>query len=293
MAETVLVTGGTGFVAGWCIVELLKRGYAVRATVRSLGKESAIREAVATQVEIGDRLSFHVADLTSDTGWGAAVGGCDYVLHVASPLGGSGKEDLESLLAPARDGALRVLKAAIDAGVKRVVVTSSTAAASPDLRGPDSLSDETQWTDVKGRGMTAYRASKALAEKAAWDFMRQSGSKTELTTVLPTAIFGPLLMADTLGSVQVISRLLDGRMSRAPDVGFSIADVRDVAIAHILAMTPPEAAGERFIATGNYMRLIEIAHVLREELGPKADKAPTLMMRDWLLRLAAVSPRAC
>jgi len=200
MAETVLVTGGTGFIGGWCIVELLKRGYTVRTTVRSLAREEAARLALSCTVNAGDRLSFFVADLTSDEGWEAAVAGCDYVLHVASPLGTDAPKDPNVLILPARDGALRILRAATQARVKRVVLTSSTAAASPQLHSADSLNDETVWTDPDDKNINAYRQSKVLAERAAWNFMSSRGGETTFTAILPSAVLGPVLSTENLGS---------------------------------------------------------------------------------------------
>lgn len=283
MAETVLVTGGTGYIAGWTIVELLKRGYSVRTTVRNLSKEASVRAAVATEVDAGDRLSFAVADLTSDAGWDEAVTGCTYVLHVASPLGGKETGDL---IAPARDGALRALAASVKAGVKRVVLTSSVAASSPRLSGPDSVNDESVWTDPADKPTHPYRISKTLAERAAWEFMK--GKQTELVTILPSAVFGPVLTAEGLGSVQVISRLMTGKMPGIPNLGFTVVDVRDVAAAHILAMTSDKAAGERFITAAGWMWMADLAAVLKAGLGAKAAKVPTRRAPNALLRIAAL-----
>ena len=291
MAETVLVTGGSGFVASWCIVDLLKRGCSVRTTVRSLGKEPAVRAAIGAIVDPGDRLAFFVADLTSDTGWDAAVAGCDYVLHVASPLGGAGSRDPNSLIVPVREGALRVLRAATKAGVKRVVMTSSVAASSTSLSGGDSVSDETVWTDPNDKNLDTYRLSKTLAERAAWDFMKGQGSPTTLVTILPGAILGPVLSPEGLGSVQIVQRMLNGKMPGTPRVGFSIVDVRDVADMHIRAMTTPAAAGQRFIAAGDFMWLAEIARTLKEKLGERAAKVPTRGLPDFVLRLLSLFDR--
>jgi dihydroflavonol-4-reductase len=202
MTETVLVTGGTGFVAGWCIVELLQRGYLVRTTVRSLSKEPAVRAAVASGAGSSDRLTFFAADLIKEQGWDTALAGCDYVLHVASPLGGDVSWDPNALIAPAREGTLRVLRAATKAGVKRVVMTSAAAAARPP-HGSDSVSDETVWADPTDRQFDAYRRSKILAERAAWDFMAGHTGSTALTTILPGAVFGPVLTKENPGSVQI------------------------------------------------------------------------------------------
>ncbi|BCB88226.1 NAD-dependent epimerase/dehydratase family protein [Phytohabitans suffuscus] len=281
MTETVLVTGGTGFVAGWCVAELLDRGYAVRATIRDRAREDAVREAAGGR----EGLSFAVADLTRHEDWDAAVAGCDYVLHVASPLGGDGHGTDETLVGPARDGALRVLHAATRAGVKRVVMTSSTAAATPsDGR---AVSDETVWTDPTDRALTPYRRSKLLAERAAWDYMATRSGGTTLTTILPVAVFGPVLSTGNAGSVDVVGRLLAGRPPLLPRFGFTVVDVRDLADLHIRAMTAPEAAGERLVAGGDFMWLADIARTLREHLGDRAAKVPTRGVPDAAVRLLA------
>ncbi|WP_405926902.1 NAD-dependent epimerase/dehydratase family protein [Streptomyces sp. NBC_00035] len=287
MTGTVLVTGGTGFVAGWCIVELLRQGYEVRTTVRSTSRREAVLAAVSTEVDPADRLSFAVADLTSDEGWAAAVAGCGHVLHVASPLGADAPKDPDALVVPARDGALRVLRAATDAGVRRVVMTSACAAATPPLAGPDTISDETRWTDTADPTLTAYRKSKAVAEQAAWQYMRDHGGPTALATVLPGAVFGPLLDAANRGSVQVIERLLRGQPPGTPRIGFEVVDVRDLADIHVRAMTSPAAAGERFIAAGEFLWMAEIAQELRAALGDAAGKVPTRKLPGFAMRLLA------
>jgi dihydroflavonol-4-reductase len=292
MNETVLVTGGTGFVAGWCIVELLRRGYTVRTTVRSLAKEEALRKSISDTVDPADRLTVVAADLTSDDGWDAAVAGCDYVLHVASPLGGDSPKDPDELIVPARDGTLRVLKAATKAEVKRVVMTSSCAAAAPPIgsRSGDVF-DETMWTDLDDRKLNAYRKSKVIAERAAWQFMADHKGPTTFATVLPGAVFGPVLTTDNLGSVQVIGRLLQGRMPGVPRLGFSVVDVRDLADLHLRAMTMPEAAGQRFIATSEFMWLADAAKEIRAKLGTPAGKVPTRGVPDLAIRaIALVDP---
>ncbi|MGO1076985.1 SDR family oxidoreductase [Inquilinus sp. CA228] len=284
MTETVLVTGGTGFVAGWCIVELLNRGYAVRTTIRSPAKELAARAAVARGGASDDGLSFAIADLTAEDGWDAAMAGCDYVLHVASPLGGPDPADRNAYVGPARDGTLRVLRAAVAAGVRRVVMTSAAATARPPLSS-DTVSDETMWADPDDPQFDAYRVSKILAERAAWDFMRQEGGTTEFATVLPGAVFGPILAAETLGSVRIIEGLTQGRPPVIPPLGFWVVDVRDLADAHIRAMTTPEAAGERFIAAGEFLWMADIARALRSGLGARGRKVPTRTLPAFILQL--------
>jgi nucleoside-diphosphate-sugar epimerase len=206
------------------------------------------------------------------------------VLHVASPLGDGNPKNPDDLIIPARDGAVRVLRAATVAGVKRVVLTSACAAASPSLYTEDSVTDETLWTDPDDPRLTTYRKSKTLAEKAAWDFMASYEGPTTLTTILPGAVFGPVLTPADGGSVQVIGRLLDGRMPGTPRLGFEIVDVRDLADVHIRAMTADAAGGQRFIAVGEFLWMSEIATTLRSNLGESARKVPTRKLPDLALK---------
>jgi dihydroflavonol-4-reductase len=287
MTETVLVTGGTGFVATWCIVELLRRGSVVRATLRDMSKAQAARTTIASAGVPVERLSFLSADLTSDKGWDAAMMGCDYVLHVASPLGRDAPRDRDALVEPARDGTLRVLRAATKAGVRRVVMTSAAVAARPP-RDADIVSDEKVWADPDDPRFDAYRRSKILAERAAWDFMAENGGSTEFTTILPGAVFGPVLATENLGSVQLIQRLLDGRPPGIPRIGLWVVDVRDLADLHIRAMMAPAAAGERFLAVGDFMWMGDIANALRVQLGERAAGVPTRRMPNAVVRFMAL-----
>ena len=291
-ALTVLVTGGSGFIGSWCVVELLRRGYAVRTTVRDLSREATARAAIATLGHAEERLSFFAANLTSDAGWDEAVGGCDYVLHVASPLGVAEPKDPNTLIVPARDGALRVIGAAIKAGVKRVVMTSSVAATSPPSTAKgDSLSDETVWSDGDDPAIGAYARSKTVAEHAAWDLIASSGRDTTLATVNPALVLGPVLSGDYSESVQVVERLMSGKVPGIPRLGFNLVDVRDVADLHIRCMTAPEAAGQRFIAANEFAWMADVATILRTNLGAQASKVPTRSAPDILLRLVGLFDR--
>lgn len=287
MSETVLVTGGTGYVASWCIAELLERGYAVRTTIRNLTKESAVRAAASHDHDPGDRLRCVVADLTADTGWDVAMDGIDYVLHVAQPLGADAGQDPESLIMPARDGMDRVLRAARDAGVKRVVATSAANAASPSSYAEEGVSDESVWTDPDDPTLIPYRRAKTIGEQTAWAFMANDDSPMTLATILPGAVFGPIRSTSTVGSVGVIARMLNGKMPGAPRIGLEIVDVRDLADLHIRAMTDGAAAGQRFLATGEFMWMRDMAKILKDHFGEQAAKVSTRQLPDPIVQFMA------
>jgi dihydroflavonol-4-reductase len=297
--ETVLVTGGSGFIGSWCVIRLLQKGYRVRTTVRSLARESAVRAAIGKEVDAEDRLSFHAAELTADAGWNAAAAGCDYMLHIASPVVIAEPTNPDDVVIPARDGTRRAVSAALAAGVKRVVLTSSVAAATPRGGGRVSLTDETIWTDLDEPGVSAYSRSKTVAERAAWELVRTSNGATTLATVNPSVVLGPVLSRDYSPSVELVERLLSGKVPGLPRLGFSIVDVRDVADLHIAAMIAPQAAGERFIAAGDFAWMTDVAALLRARLGSAARKVPTRKVPDFVVRfaalfdksLAAVTPR--
>ena len=281
--KTVLVTGGSGFLGSWCTIELLRRGYRVRATVRDLSREPQVRAAVASAVDAGDRLSVLAADLRSDDGWKEAVQGCDYVLHVASPFPPVQPKDPDELIVPAREGTLRVLRASLDAGVDRVVVTSSVAAVSGGCEPSSSPLTEEDWSDPDNLRLTPYARSKTIAERAAWDLVRGRDAVEKLAVVNPGAILGPVLSDDRSFSLELIERLLRG-MPGTPRIGFNIVDVRDVADLQLRAMTAPEAGGERFVAVAQFQWMSEVAEVLRDRLGEAAAKVPKRGVPNLLVR---------
>jgi nucleoside-diphosphate-sugar epimerase len=291
--ETVLVTGGSGFIGGWCVASLLQRGYVVRTTVRDLGKEAAARAAIATVTDPGNRLSFHRADLLADDGWDEAAAGCDYVLHVASPLGAAEPPDPDILIKPAREGARRAVAAAVKAGAKRIVLTSSVAATNKGVGGGDWTADENTWTDLSDRRVGSYARSKTLAERAAWDLLKELGGATTMATVNPSLVLGPpLSKSGAEGSVQVVERLLTGRVPGVPNLGFNVVDARDVADLQIRAMTSPDAAGQRFIAAGRFAWMGEMAEILRRGLDPAAAaKVPTRRVPNVAVRFASIFDR--
>ena len=290
----VLVTGGTGFLGSWCIVKLLAAGHEVATTVRSLAREDDVRDMVEAggQDRDGD-ITFHQADLLGDAGWADAVRGCDVVLHVASPFGGSAPQSEADLIGAARDGTLRVLRAARGAGVRRVVLTSSFAAIGYGHPDQETAFTEADWTDVSQPDVAPYIRSKALGERAAWDFMAAEGGTMELTVVNPVGIFGPVLGPDYSSSIDIIRRFLEGAVPAVPRTYFGLVDVRDAADLHVLAMTSPAAAGERFLAVaGEPMSMFEVATVLREMLGDAASGVPAQQLPDEAVRaLAQTSPQ--
>lgn len=287
--STILVTGGSGFIGSHSILQLLGAGHQVRTTVRSLKREGDVR-AMLKQVgaEPGNRLSFIATDLESDAGWPEAVAGCECVLHVASPLPPNIPKHEDELIVPAREGTLRVLRASRDAGVKRVVLTSSFAAIGNGHEEQKGPFNETNWTNLNG-DVGAYAKSKTLAERAAWDFVATEGGNLELSVVNPVGVFGPVLGPDYSTSILLVQRVMDGAMPGCPRLYFGVVDVRDVADLHIRAMTHPAAKGERFLAVaGDFMSMLDIAKVLKSRMGPPAKRVPTRELPDWLVRIAAL-----
>jgi dihydroflavonol-4-reductase len=284
--KMVLVTGGSGFLGSWCVIDLLRRGYRVRTTVRDLSREVVLRAAIASVLDANERLSVAAADLHSDDGWEQAVNGCEYVLHIASPFPRGQPKDPGELIVPARDGTLRVLRASLDAGVERVVVTSSIAAITGGLQPTSRPLTEDDWSDPDNPRLTPYARSKTIAERAAWDLVRERGETEKLAVV----ILGPVLSDDRSYSIEMIERLLKG-MPGTPRIGFSIVDVRDVANLQLRAMTTPEAGGERFIAVESFRWMEDVAEVLREGIGEAAARVPKRTVPNLLVRaMALVDP---
>ena len=271
-----LVTGGNGYLGTQLIAALLRAGNPVRTTVRSTASEDSLRAAVGRGNADDAGLEVVVADLTADDGWKAAITGCEQVYHVASPLPYAQPKDPDELIVPAREGVLRVLRAARDAAARRVVLTSSFAAIGYTPK-PSAEFTEDDWTDPDTPGLAPYPRSKAIAERAAWDFMEHDGGDTELVVVNPTFILGPTLTTEVRSSTHLVKAMLDGTMTVAPRARFGLADVRDVADLHVRAMAAPAAAGKRFLAVadGQTISYLEVAETLRRRLGPLAAQVPT------------------
>jgi dihydroflavonol-4-reductase len=289
MGERVLVTGASGFVAQHVILQLLEKGYDIRGTLRSMKRADEVRAILAKHDARAASIEFVEADLGADAGWAEAVKGCTYVQHVASPFPAVHPKDESELIRPAVDGALRVLKAAKAAGVKRVVMTSSVAAIAYGLGiARPNVVDETNWSNPNGPDNTPYTKSKTLAEHAAWDYVNGAGKGLELAVINPTGIFGPALSKDVSTSLEIPIRLLNGKTPGLPRLGFSMVDVRDVAQCQVEAMTNPAAAGERFIATEEFLWFTECAAILREAFPAYDRKIPKRVVPDFVIRLMAM-----
>jgi nucleoside-diphosphate-sugar epimerase len=281
---TVLVTGIGGFLAGHIALQLLEQGYRVRGSLRRIGAADDIRNRLGAHTAVHTQsLSFVEADLDGDDGWADAVEGCGYVIHTASPFPPGFPKDETALIQTARNGTLRVLRAAHGARVRRVVLTSSIAATNHGSGHAPYTEDD--WTDPTGPRATPYYKSKTLSERAAWDFAREVG--LDLAVINPGMIFGPLLGKDCSTSVGLIHRLMTGKFKRVPRFGFSVVDVRDAADAHIRAMTHPGASGQRFIVGGRFFWLKELTAVLATSFPEHASGLPSGEVPDWLVKVMA------
>ncbi|MDX1872589.1 aldehyde reductase [Mycolicibacterium sp. 120266] len=285
--QPVLVTGGSGFLAGHTITQLLAAGHPVRTTVRTAARIAQVRDTLARAGADTHQLSFAVADLAGDAGWADAVAGCGYVLHMASPFPPRQPENPDELIAPAREGTLRVLRAAAAGGVRRVVLTSSFAAVGYSPRPSGWVFDEADWTDTADEN-SPYVLSKTFAERAAWEFAADHPGAAELAVINPVGVFGPVLGPQLSSSVGIIAALLRGRPTPLPRASFAVVDVRDVADLHVRAMTAPGAAGQRYLASaGEAVTLPQIAATLRERLGARAARVPEQVADDDEFRAAA------
>ncbi len=291
MTGTVLVTGGSGYIAGETIRQLLGKGWRVHTTIRNLDRAPAVRAELGGDEE---HLKFFAADLTSDAGWAEAMAGCTHLCHMASPFPTSVPRDENELIVPAREGALRALRFAGAAGVRHVVMTSSVAAVAyghPDRSPPRGAYDERDWTDVNAPNIQPYIKSKTIAERAARDWVAASGEGMAFCTVNPAAVVGPIVGHDFAASIELVKRLLDGSMPALPNAGFCIVDVRDIADLHVRALEAPAETirDERFIgSSGPFLTFADTAAILRDRLGPAARKVPTRRMPDWAVRLLAM-----
>ena len=287
MTGTVLVSGGSGYIAGFTIRQLIEQGWTVRATIRSLRREAEVRAALKTD---DSKLSFFSADLTSDAGWAEAMAGCSHVVHMASPVPAERVKNEDEVIAPARDGALRALRFARDAGVTRLVMTSSVAAIWYGRAGGKDTFTEADWTDLNAGDVSAYAKSKTIAERAARDWIAAEGGSLEYVSVNPGLVLGPLLSQDFSPSLEAVKRVLEGAYPALPDLGFNLVDVRDVADLHIRALTAPDISGERFMAVAphGFLKLMQIAAVLRKRLPEHAGKVPTRKMPSWIMRIIAL-----
>lgn len=285
MAGTALVTGGSGYIAGFLIRQLIDNGWHVHTTVRSLKREPEVRGWLGVD---DSKLRFFAADLEHDAYWAEAIAGCTHVAHVASPFPLAVPKHADELVIPAREGVLRALRFARAADIKRFVLTSSMAAIAYGHGKGRELYNETDWTNLDNPDVMPYPRSKTVAERAARDWVAAEGGDIEFASVNPAAVFGPLLSDDLSTSIEVVKQLLEGKVPLCPDVGFGIIDVRDVADMHYRALTVEGIRDERFVCSGPFLKFIDVAHILTAHLGEQARKVPTRRMPDWLLKALAI-----
>ena len=295
MNDSVLVTGASGFIAKHIVLELLNAGYRVVGSLRTEPRRDEVRDAVrphlASAADLDQRLRFVTLDLSKDAGWLEAMSGVDVLMHTASPLPMAQPRDENELVRPAVDGTLRALKAADAAGIRRVVLTSSTAAVTihPPKPTPKRF-DESDWSDPSSPGITPYTKSKTLAERAAWDFVESDAPGMELTTINPCLVLGTPLDDHYGTSLRIVERLLRGRDPMLPKVGIGVVDVVDVARMHVRAITAPGTAGKRIIGAAEFMWLAEIAGLLKAAYPQK--RIPMRTAPDILIRLIGLFDRS-
>lgn len=284
MSKTVLVSGGSGYIAGFIIRQLLEEGWRVNTTVRSLSREAELRALLGGNAET---LRFFAADLTADAGWADAMAGCSHVLHVASPFSSKPPRNPDDLIIPAREGTVRTLRLAKAAGVQRFVQTSSVAAIAYGHGKGHHHFTEADWTNVHSRDAYAYVKSKTIAERAARDWMAKEGAGMEFLSINPSAVLGPVWSKDFSASIELVSQLLSGALPGCPDLGFGIVDVRDLADLHVRALTEPGLDGERFIASGPFLKMAEVAAILRQHMPLEARNVTTRRLPNWVVRFSA------
>lgn len=289
MKELVLVTGGSGFIASHIILQLLEQGYAVRTTVRSMAKSQRIVTSMqANGITNIEDLSFVEADLQHPEQWPAAMVGVSYVMHVASPTPKLNFKDESEMINPAVNGVLMVLKAARDANVKRVVLTSAYGAICAGHPNQQTPYTEADWSDLSAKNIHPYQKSKTLAEQAAWNFIKTEGQGLSLAAVNPVGVMGPVLSSVYSHSNVQVEQLLNGQVKAVPQVKSGYVDVRDVASLHLLAMTAPQADGERFLATtGETLSMLEVADVLLGAFPQYASRLPQKTIPNSVIKLAA------
>jgi nucleoside-diphosphate-sugar epimerase len=288
-SKPILVTGASGFLAIHTIIQLLEQGYKVRGTLRSLSRESEVRETIAKYVRANDRLEFVTANLLQDSGWDKVVDGCESVLHIASPFPLLAPKDEDDLIIPAVQGTQRVLYAVHDARIKRVVIVSSNAAISAGHTGENRVFDENDWSLIENN-IGAYSKSKTLAERAAWEFINgpENVNKLEMVSINPPLIFGPVPNKDFPTSGEMIRIFMRGEVPGVARLKIAIVDVRDVASAIILGMTTPEAAGNRFACPTATVWYKEIVDILYREFKGQGYKIPRVVFPNFLVRVMAM-----
>jgi dihydroflavonol-4-reductase len=290
MSSTILVTGIGGFIGGHCAVALLRKGYYVRGAVRNIQRGKNIAEMLARYADVEGRIDFVEVDLEHQKNWDEAVKSCDGVIHVASPIPSVQPKHADELIVPARDGVLRVLRAAQEAGVKRVVMTSSIGAICYG-HSQAKVFTEADWTNLEASNLIPYLQSKTIAERAAWDFIADAGASLDLVSINPGHVVGPVLSTDLSPSVAFILNVLQGHDEGWPNLGFNMVDVRDVARAHVAALEIPSAGGNRIALVTDHLWLAEVAVILKEHYGRRFSISTRQLSDDEAKHRAANEPQ--
>lgn len=288
--QLVLVTGGSGFIAIHIILQLLRKGFSVRTTIRNANKIEIIKEELINNgITDLSKLSFVEADLAADKNWSKAVAGATYVIHVASPTPKLQFKNEAEMIRPAVAGVLRVFEASREAGVKKIVMTSAYGAVFAGHKKRKTPYTEKDWSNLDAKGIHPYQKSKTLAEKAAWKFIQEEGENMALTVINPVGVMGPVLSKKFSHSNIQVQEMMQGKIKALPNVDSGYVDVRDVAALHILAMLSDKANGQRFLATtGETLSMIDVANVLKNAFPEYAQNIPTKTIPNFLVKLTAI-----
>lgn len=284
--KRILVSGISGFIGSHIAMEGIRRGYAIRGTVRTESKKEGV-QAIFRKYSPENLPEIFIADLLKSEGWLEAADGCDGVIHVASPFLIELPRHDDDLIRPAVEGIRHVMQASLRSGVNRIVQTSSIAAIVFGHEQGRTKFSEKDWTNPSGSNVSPYYKSKLLAEKEFWSIGNEN-PQLQLTSICPGLVFGPLLDNDAGTSVEILVRMLQGKYPGVPLLGFPCVDVRDVAALHWDAFENPVSFGKRYPAVATSLWFHEIAEMLRQASPRYKSKVSSTQLPDWFVRIFAL-----